>query len=99
ITAPEGKIGIDLAREEKPDAILLDIVMPKMDGTDVAEILVNDPKTKYAPIIFLTAVVTDEEIGIEPTREIGGHHFIAKTADSKKLVDTIKIILKELSRV
>ncbi|MFH0827526.1 MAG: response regulator, partial [Candidatus Omnitrophota bacterium] len=47
ITAPEGKIGIDLAREEKPDAILLDIVMPKMDGTDVAEILVNDPKTKY----------------------------------------------------
>jgi CheY-like chemotaxis protein len=94
LTATDGEEGINLARREKPDAILLDIVMPKIDGPDVAEVLNNDPVTKDIPIIFLTAVVTEKEFGAEPIKEIGGHNFIAKPVDTERLISSIKMILK-----
>jgi CheY-like chemotaxis protein len=62
------------AREFKPDIIFLDIVMPKIDGGDVAQQIRSDPALAHVPIIFLTAIVSQNE----SKNEIGGFPFIAK---------------------
>jgi len=93
ITANCGEEGINLAREQEPDLILLDIVMPKMMGDDVAAVLISDPKTKNIPLVFLTAQVTQDEIGVESIKEIGGHFFISKPVDNERLVSSIRMIL------
>lgn len=95
LTATNAVEGIKLARFEMPDLILLDIVMPKMEGSDVAAILLGNPKTKHIPLIFLTAVVNKDEIGFETIKEIGGQYFIAKPVDTESLVSCIRMILKE----
>lgn len=93
MTATRGREGIDLARAEKPDLILLDINMPQISGPEVAEVLLNDNKTKDIPVIFLTAVVTKEEMGIKTIKKIGGRSFIAKPVDTEKLVSCIRDVL------
>jgi CheY-like chemotaxis protein len=95
ITATQGEEGINFARDKKPDLILLDILMPKACGPEVAEVLIKDPKTKKIPLIFLTAVVSKEEIGIQTIKKIGGHNFIAKPVDSKRLIRCIEMVLNE----
>lgn len=62
------------AREFKPDIIFLDIVMPKIDGGDVAQQIRSDPTLAHVPVIFLTAIVSKSE----SKNEIGGFPFIAK---------------------
>src|SRR5881296_2951345 len=62
------------AREFKPDLIFLDIVMPKIDGGDVAQQIRSDPALAHVPIVFLTAIVSARETA----REIGGFPFLAK---------------------
>ena len=62
------------AREFKPDIIFLDIVMPKIDGGDVAQQIRSDPTLAHVPIIFLTAIVSRNET----TNDIGGFPFLAK---------------------
>ncbi len=97
ITTTDGQEGLQLAKQKKPDLILLDIIMPKMSGSDVAENLFLDSRTKHIPVVFLTAVVTQREIGIESVKEIGGQYFVAKPFDTEKLVDSIKMVLEEKS--
>ena len=93
IVAHEGQVGIDLARKERPDLILLDIILPGLSGTDVASTLLSDPQTRRIPIIFLTAVVTQRELGVKAVKEIGGNNFIAKTAQIEEVVEAIKKLL------
>ncbi len=95
ITATEGREGIDLARKERPDLILLDIVMPGVSGVDMADALLNDPETKQIPIIFLTAVVAEGEMDGNPVTKIGGRNFIAKTVGIKKIIAFIKEVLEK----
>jgi CheY-like chemotaxis protein len=71
-----------VARDFKPDIIFLDIVMPKIDGGDVAAQIRSDPSLAHVPIIFLTAIVSSKEGG----QEIGGFPFLAKPVS----IDTIK---------
>ena len=93
IIAHCGEEGINLAREKKPHLILLDIVMPKMCGEDVAAALINDPKTKNIPLVFLTAQITNDEMGVELIKEIKGHLFISKPVDTERLVSSIKTVM------
>lgn len=76
-----------VAREFAPDIIFLDIVMPKIDGGDVAAQIRSDPSLKHIPIIFLTAIVSSKEGG----HEIGGFPFLAKPVS----VDAIKRCIEE----
>ena len=85
--------GIDLARRQRPDLILLDIYMPKMDGPEVAENLLADDLTKDIPIVFLTALVKQDELRKGST--IAGRHYIAKPVTTGDLIGQIKIILKK----
>jgi len=93
--AHNGKDGIVLAQVEKPNVIILDILMPAMQGGEVAELLRQDPSTKDIPIIFLTAIIRKEEVGEEPMRHIGPNKYIAKPIETKQLIDCIKEVLDD----
>ncbi len=87
--ATSGEEGIRLAREIKPDLILLDVVMPEMDGADVASAIREDKDIKDTPIVFLTAIVREEEV--KPQASVTrGYSILAKTASVAELIDCIK---------
>ena len=79
---------------KKPDLIFLDINMPEMSGDEVAQILSSRPETKEIPVVFLTALVTKEEVGNESMASLGKYNYIAKPITTKELVTIIKKILK-----
>jgi two-component system OmpR family response regulator len=72
------------AREFRPDLIILDVSMPGMDGGEVAMALRKEPLTKETPIIFLTSLVTDQEVAAHHGT-IGGEHYLAKPVDPEEL--------------
>ena len=74
------------AREFKPDIIFLDIVMPKIDGGDVAQQIRSDPSLSRVPIIFLTAIVSPGETN----SEIGGFPFLAKPVSLDAITKCIR---------
>lgn len=61
LTASSGSIGIQTAQVEKPDAILLDVIMPDMDGITAFKALQSHPETRHIPVIFLTAKTQSTE--------------------------------------
>ncbi|MBM3248054.1 MAG: response regulator [Candidatus Omnitrophica bacterium] len=83
-----GEEGIRLAEELRPDLILLDIIMPGMDGSEVAAQLKSSSLASNIPVVFLTAVLTGKE-SEERDRFIGGWHYIGKPVDTNKLIDLI----------
>lgn len=93
IGATTGEEGIRLAKEERPDLILLDIHMPEMSGPEVLDFLRTDPATEAIPVVFLTGVVTQEDVEANKGL-IGGRRFIAKPITSKNLENAIGSVLK-----
>ena len=83
------------AKEFKPDLIVLDVIMPEVDGGSVAAQVREDNNLKDTPIIFLTAIVSKEEVGA-PALTIGGNPYIAKPASPKAVIACIE---KTLSQV
>jgi CheY-like chemotaxis protein len=77
------------ARDFKPDLILLDVMMPDVDGGDVAAGLKQDPDLRKTPIVFLTAAVRKEELGASGGK-IGGRTYIAKPIDLKGVIGVIE---------
>jgi CheY-like chemotaxis protein len=79
------------AREFEPDIIFLDIVMPRIDGGEVAQKIRSDPKLAHVPIVFLTAIVSEKEGG----QTIGGFPFVAKPVSLQALTKCIEEQLGE----
>ncbi len=92
LKAENGQEGIEVAKEHKPDLVLLDIMMPKMDGLEAVEIMRKDDDLKRIPIIFLTAR-SDENTEIESLNK-GGDDFITKPISTTKLVSRIKAVMR-----
>ncbi len=90
--AINGKDALEIAWDDTPDLILLDIMMPEMDGYEVCEKLRANDKTKEVPIIFLTAKTQKEDIvrGFE----VGGQDYITKPFDSRELMERVKTQLE-----
>ncbi len=85
----KGSLGLVAAKQFKPDLILLDLVMPDMGGGEVSGQLKRDEETKNIPVVFLTAIMTEEEAA---TRGgvISGHQVIAKPVTTEQLIDVIE---------
>jgi DNA-binding response OmpR family regulator len=89
----QGIRAIDTARDFQPDLILLDIVMPDVDGGEIAHLIKADKLLKDIPIIFLTALVQDKEVDSKGGM-IGGHPFVAKPVSTDELIDIINKNIK-----
>ncbi len=93
LTATTGGEGIKLAHKHLPDTILLDIIMPGMDGYEVCKKLKKDNKTKHIPIIMLTAIKCDMETRVR-CLEMGADAFVAKPIDPIELRAQIRVMLR-----
>lgn len=91
--ATNGKNGIELAREKNPDVILLDILMPEMDGYEVCRQLKKDPNLSHIPVVFLTALKDDKKSRIRAL-EVGGEGFISKPFEEAELVAQVRAMVK-----
>ena len=91
ITALDGEQAVERAQAEKPDLIVLDIMMPKLDGYETCQILQGDPATRDIPVILLSAKGRniDQKIGFE----VGADDYITKPFSPRKLVERINGIL------
>ncbi len=92
VSAGTGRMAIEKAKKDVPDLIILDILMPGMDGSETAAILHADPKTKDVPILFLTCLFTKREEQREG-HEVGRNFFVAKPYDPKDLLSEITRII------
>lgn len=82
-----GQAALDLARQRMPDLILLDKLMPKLNGDEVLKMLKKDEKLKHIPVILVSAAVEDLE---EKARESGAAGFLFKPCETREMLDMIK---------
>lgn len=95
IKAENGMEGIRMARRHSPNLIILDVMMPKMDGIEVCRILKDDKDLRQTPIIFLTAR-SDEKTELEGLH-LGADDFLQKPISPAKLVSRIRTVLRRSS--
>jgi len=91
--ALNGQHGLDLAGQEEPDVILLDILMPGMDGFEVCRKLKADKKLSGIPVVFVTALKSNKESRIKAL-ECGAEAFLTKPIDEIELIAQIRAMLK-----
>jgi len=94
IESADGPSGVDKARGESPDVILLDVMMPGLDGWNVAQLLLDDDRTAGIPIIFLTARAEfrDRARGLD----IGGVDYITKPFNPLELAPLVRRLLDRI---
>ena len=93
LTALSGKEGIEIARKEQPNSILLDIIMPDMDGYEVCKRLKEDESTKHVPVIMVTAIKTDSESRIK-SLNFGADAFLSKPIDPIELSVQLNVMIR-----
>ncbi len=91
-TAADGASGLQKAREDRPDFIVLDLMLPKMSGLEVCKILKNDMATSHIPILMLTAKA--EEIDRIVGLEFGADDYVTKPFSPREIVLRIRAILR-----
>lgn len=91
-TADEGESALRLAKSWKPDLILLDVMIPEMDGLEVCKVLRNDPETVAIPIIMLTAKAgeVDRVLGLE----LGANDYVTKPFSPRELLLRVRNLLR-----
>lgn len=92
LTAGDGAAALRLARAERPSLLVLDLMLPGMDGLDVTRALRQDPATRKLPIIMLTARVeeADRLIGLE----LGADDYMTKPFSPRELVARVRVVLR-----
>jgi DNA-binding response OmpR family regulator len=96
LEAADGPTGLEKARAETPDVVLLDVMMPGLDGWRVAEELLDDPRTESIPIVFLTAraELRDRARGID----LGGIDYVTKPFNPVELAPLVRALLARVAR-
>jgi two-component system, OmpR family, response regulator VicR len=94
LVAGGGQVGIRKVREEKPDLVLLDLMMPDMDGWEVYQQMKADEKTKDIPVIVVTAKAQsiDKVLGLHIAKV---DDYIAKPFSPKELIDSVEKVLSK----
>lgn len=97
-TAENGKIGVEKAKQLKPDLILMDVRMPIMDGPTAVLQLRDDPEMKNAKVVFLTSLgdprLEMQEMNSKMSQDFGAQGYLRKTDDLNVLGDKIKEFLQ-----
>ena len=93
ITAFDGKEALDIAHKENPDLIILDLMLPQMDGYKVCGLLKRDTKYINVPIILFSARAQEEDIKLG--QEVGADAYITKPFKPDELLEKIEKLLKE----
>lgn len=91
IQATDGKQGVELAKAAKPELILMDIMMPKMDGYAACNHIKTDETTKKIPVIMLTSV--GYELNKKLARGVGADGYVTKPIDRQELINAIELLL------
>jgi DNA-binding response OmpR family regulator len=86
-----GTTGLKLIREERPDLVILDVMMPDLSGYDIIKLLKDDPALKNIPIIMLTAKSLDDDI--QKGIDFGAHDYVTKPFHAGLLIKRISTIL------
>jgi putative two-component system response regulator len=97
LTARDGREAIDLALNEKPDLILMDILMPNMDGYTACSVIKSNPETRSITLIMITAI--DHKLNRSFSEKIGADGYITKPFDCQVLKDKIDLILDHISTI
>jgi len=92
VTAADGEEGIKKAKSEKPDIIVLDIMMPKMDGYEACKRLKTDPSTKGIPVILLTA--KGREVDRKLGSQAGADDYVVKPFSPGRLIERVEGMMK-----
>jgi len=93
VTAENGRLGVEKARQTNPDLIICDIMMPELEGYGVLHMLSKDPKTSTIPFIFLTAKT--EKSDIRKGMNMGADDYITKPFDETELLEAVEMRLKK----
>lgn len=96
-TASNGKDGIAVARAESPDLVILDVMMPEMDGIEVCAVLRSDPATKHIRICFLTA--RSEDYSQIAGLDAGADDYVSKPIKPRVLISRINALLRRNSSI
>src|SRR5271157_3333287 len=89
--AEDGRQAIEMANTEKPDVILMDMMMPRMDGLTACHMLKNDPATKTIPVIMVTAI--GFELNIKLSQQMGASGYVTKPFSQQDLLAKIAQVL------
>jgi CheY-like chemotaxis protein len=92
LKAGDGEEAIKITRNQKPDLILMDIMMPKVDGYTACHTIKQDPATKTIPIVMLTAL--GQELNVKLAKQTGADGYITKPFSPQDLLDAIDRLLK-----
>ena len=88
VSAPDGIQGVEVAQEQKPNLILLDVMMPGWDGYETLRQLRKSPETKQTPVIMLTA--KGESKSIFKAQGMGSSDYLIKPCDAQELLSTVR---------
>lgn len=96
LSAKDGVEGLEKVRKEKPDLILLDVLMPRMDGITVALRLKKDPSTRAIPIMIISVTKGPDEEGL--AKRIGAEEYLYKPFDPEEFLTKVGRLLKKEGR-
>jgi CheY-like chemotaxis protein len=96
LEAPDGKSALELARTKRPALVLLDVMMPRIDGWRVAEELAAEPATRDIPVVFLSARAAQDDR--RHAQRLGAVGYIVKPFDPLQLGETVEEVLERLRR-
>lgn len=92
LTASDGDVGIGLARDQRPDVILMDVVMPGLNGFQATRMLSRDPETSDIPVIVVTT--KDQETDKAWAKRQGARHYLVKPVSQGELLAKVKEVLQ-----
>jgi DNA-binding response OmpR family regulator len=92
-TENEGKRTFPAVEEFNPELILLDIMLPDLDGSEISSQLRQDPRFSEIPVVFLTGMLTEDEVGAQGSL-VGGRPFLAKPVRPQQVLECIRTVLK-----
>ena len=96
IAASDGQAGLDVVKKHRPDLVVLDVMMPGLDGLQVCQRLRADPRTGRVPIIMLTAKATETDriVGLE----LGADDYVTKPFSPREVIARVKAVLRRSSQ-